>query len=195
MLRSPSEAALLADGDRPVDIVASYRPASAPCPRARPRRDSAVPFAYAQPSAGHNTIADLPAGTIVKVIGKAGGWLQVKVDVNGAEKEGYVSQELVQKQGEGGSIAMETVSKHIVDGPYGWDSKYDIWAVNSEQEQNRPHVDGPRERRRCRFEFLRTRSGKRCRAPCSYGPSRAPGYRSLGSRKLKLATWEETCAH
>lgn len=42
-----------------------------------------------------NILADLPRGTVVKVVGKVGGWL--KVEWNG--KSGYVSQELVKEAG------------------------------------------------------------------------------------------------
>jgi hypothetical protein len=43
----------------------------------------------------HNTEADLPRGSRVMVTGRQGGWLHVAVLIDGVEKTGYVSQELV----------------------------------------------------------------------------------------------------
>jgi hypothetical protein len=42
-----------------------------------------------------NTIADLPRGTQVKVVGRSGGWLKVEVKLKGKSMVGFVSQELV----------------------------------------------------------------------------------------------------
>jgi len=42
-----------------------------------------------------NTEADLPRGSEVLVIGRRGGWLHIAVQIDGVEKSGYVSQELV----------------------------------------------------------------------------------------------------
>ena len=44
---------------------------------------------------GNNTLADLPEGSSVTVIGRSGGWLQVRAGVRGTQTEGYVSRELV----------------------------------------------------------------------------------------------------
>jgi hypothetical protein len=45
------------------------------------------------PHAG--TLADLPEGEFIDVLGRTGGWLHVRATVNGKETEGYVSHELV----------------------------------------------------------------------------------------------------
>lgn len=77
----------------------------------------------------NNVKADLPAGTILKSLGTEGAWQHVIADVNGKDEEGYISGEIFLKQGEEGSIPMETVTKQVTDGPYGWTSRYDIWGV------------------------------------------------------------------
>jgi hypothetical protein len=51
---------------------------------------------YKNPSAPHTgTLADLPRGQFVDVIGRKGGWFHVRASIKGTEMEGYVSQELV----------------------------------------------------------------------------------------------------
>lgn len=42
-----------------------------------------------------NTLADLPDGAWVDVLGRQGGWLKVRTTVAAREVEGYVSQELI----------------------------------------------------------------------------------------------------
>jgi hypothetical protein len=42
-----------------------------------------------------NTIADIPKGTKVKVVGNTGNWLSVEVTIGGKALKGFVSQELV----------------------------------------------------------------------------------------------------
>ena len=52
--------------------------------------------AHKDPNNPHaGTLADLPEGDFVEVIGRKGGWLHVQATVAGKEMEGYVSQELV----------------------------------------------------------------------------------------------------
>ncbi|MCS6914077.1 MAG: hypothetical protein RMK29_22175 [Myxococcales bacterium] len=68
-------------------------------------------------------------GETLTVLSRADGWAHVKVDLNGVETAGYMPERYVIKQGEQGSIPVETISRYIADGPYGWDSQYDIWAV------------------------------------------------------------------
>lgn len=55
--------------------------------RAEPLKDPGEPHA--------GTVADLPRGTEVRVVGAKGGWLGVEVTLGGTELRGYVSHELV----------------------------------------------------------------------------------------------------
>jgi hypothetical protein len=49
------------------------------------------------------TGADLPAGTVVRVVNRDGNWLYVEVELNGRRLEGYVSEELVKFEREDAS--------------------------------------------------------------------------------------------
>ena len=55
--------------------------------RRTPKKSSRAPHA--------NTLADLPKGSEIKVVGRHRKWLQVQVKVDGKVQSGYVSQELV----------------------------------------------------------------------------------------------------
>jgi hypothetical protein len=52
--------------------------------------------AHKDPNDPHaGTIADLPEGTFVDVLGRVRGWLHVQATIDGKEVQGYVSQELI----------------------------------------------------------------------------------------------------
>lgn len=86
--RPPSGSAIQLKGSRDTypwvgEIVGAWSAAM----RATPHKSLEHPH--------RNTEADLPRGSEVMVTGRRGGWLHISVRIDGVEKTGYVSQELV----------------------------------------------------------------------------------------------------
>ena len=125
MSQAPIEASEATMGNSPEpqsDQVQAFVKVDYSCAlRRTPEKDPENPHA--------NTLADLQAGTLIRVIDGKSPWTHVIADVNGVETEGFISSEFVLEQGEDGSIPMETIKRSISDGPYGWDASYDIWAL------------------------------------------------------------------